>query len=99
MPPSKEKRSHRHFIYSGTSEYVSCLIIIAKQIMQDRYHAFMRMVREWQHVRLLKRMGRGHAKSGVRGTKEGDCAVICPACPIPSINLPLDWQERPESEQ
>ncbi|KAH9479046.1 hypothetical protein JR316_0007621 [Psilocybe cubensis] len=65
----------------------------------DRYPVFMRIVREWRHVRLLKRMGRGHAESGVQGTKEGECAVLCPACPHPGINIPEDWKERPESEQ
>ncbi|KAH9478096.1 hypothetical protein JR316_0010334 [Psilocybe cubensis] len=38
----------------------------------DRYPVFMRIVREWRHIRLLKRMGRGHAESGVKGTKEGE---------------------------
>ena len=57
------------------------------------------MVREWRHVRLLKRMGRGHAESGVKGTREGECAVLCPACPIPGVNLPSDWKDRPDSEQ
>jgi hypothetical protein len=57
------------------------------------------MVREWRHVWLLKRMGRGHNPSGVRGTEEGKCAVFCPACPRPGINLPADWKERPEGQQ
>lgn len=56
-------------------------------------------MREWRHVRLLKRMGRGHSASGVKGTAEGELAVQCPACPIPQINLPPDWAQRPESEQ
>ncbi|KAF8176561.1 hypothetical protein BJ912DRAFT_1024344 [Pholiota molesta] len=65
----------------------------------DRYHVFLRIVREWRHVRLLKRMGRGHSSSGVKGTKEGECAVLCPACPLPDINLPPDWKTRPQSDQ
>ncbi|KAF9545568.1 hypothetical protein CPC08DRAFT_769836 [Agrocybe pediades] len=65
----------------------------------DRYHVFLRVVREWRHIRLLKRMARGHAASGVRGTAEGECAVICPACPHPGINLPPDWRQRPEKDQ
>ncbi|KAF9463104.1 hypothetical protein BDZ94DRAFT_1193298 [Collybia nuda] len=60
-----------------------------------RYVAFMRMVREWRHLTLLKRFGRGHDPSGVRGTKKGECAVICPACPQPGRNLPLDWEDAP----
>ncbi|KJA17059.1 hypothetical protein HYPSUDRAFT_70954 [Hypholoma sublateritium FD-334 SS-4] len=65
----------------------------------DRYHVFLRVVREWRHLRLLKRMGRGHSETGVVGTKEGECAVLCPACPLPGINLPDDWRSWPESEQ
>ena len=57
------------------------------------------MIREWRHIRLLKRSGWGHDPSGSRGTKEGECAVLCPACPIPGINLPPDWKERPTTKQ
>ena len=57
------------------------------------------MMREWRHVRLLKRMGRGHSESGVRGTQEGELAVLCPACPIPEINLPPNWKTMPPSDQ
>lgn len=66
---------------------------------QDRYHALLRIVRKWRHVRLLKRMGRGHSTSGVKGTKEGECAVLCPACPIPGVNLPSGWKEHLLSKQ
>lgn len=54
------------------------------------------MIREWRHIRLLKRSGRGHDPSGSKGTKEGECAVLCPACPIPGINLPLNWKDSTE---
>lgn len=47
----------------------------------------MRMVHEWRHLRQLKRGGRGHEASGPSGTKQGECAVKCPACPWPGINL------------
>ncbi|KAJ8694301.1 hypothetical protein PTI98_009225 [Pleurotus ostreatus] len=59
----------------------------------DRYSAFMRIVREWRHIRLLKRSGRGHEPSGVSGTIEGECAVLCPACPHPGKNLPANWEK------
>ncbi|KAG9218385.1 hypothetical protein CCMSSC00406_0007244 [Pleurotus cornucopiae] len=65
----------------------------------DRYSAFMRIVREWRHIRLMKRMGRGHESSGVSGTNEGECAVLCPACPQPEKNLPSSWKEANESQQ
>ncbi|KAJ8701131.1 hypothetical protein PTI98_002092 [Pleurotus ostreatus] len=65
------------------------------QILPDRYTAFMRIVREWRHIRLLKRAGRGHEPGGVLGTAEGSCAVLCPACPHPGKNLPPNWQAVP----
>ncbi|KAF8884033.1 hypothetical protein BD779DRAFT_1538459 [Infundibulicybe gibba] len=58
----------------------------------DRYEAFLRMVHEWRHLKMLKRFGRGHDPSGVSGTHEGELAVLCPACPHPSKNLPVDWE-------
>ncbi|KAJ6511744.1 hypothetical protein DFH09DRAFT_1251570 [Mycena vulgaris] len=45
----------------------------------NRYHAFLRMNREWSHLMRLKRAGRGHDPAGVEGTK-------------PGVNLPEDWQ-------
>ncbi|KAJ2912610.1 hypothetical protein MD484_g7802, partial [Candolleomyces efflorescens] len=65
----------------------------------DRYKAWLRMVREWRHVRLLKRMGRGHDPSGVAGTSPGELAVLCPACPYPDINLPGDYDQLPAGDQ
>ncbi|KAF9470113.1 hypothetical protein BDN70DRAFT_763808, partial [Pholiota conissans] len=65
--------------------------ILIPPIVQDRYHVFLRIIREWRHVRMLKRAGRGHSASGVKGTSSGECAVLCPACPLPGINLPDNW--------
>ena len=50
------------------------------------------MLREWRHLRLLKRGGRAHDPTGVEGTAPGELAVLCPACPRPNINLPVDWK-------
>ncbi len=71
----------------------------SNNILKDRYSAFMRIVREWRHIRLMKRMGRGHESSGVSGTNEGECAVLCPACPQPEKNLPPNWKEEDESQR
>ena len=32
-------------------------------------------------------------------TKEGECAVLCPACPQPGKNLPDGWKDAPESQK
>ena len=66
---------------------------------QDRYLAFLRMVHEWRHLNMLRRAGRGHDPAGVAATAEGKCAVLCPACPHPDINMPDGWEEVPEEKQ
>lgn len=35
---------------------------------------------------------RSYDSSGVEGTSPGELAVLCPACPLPSINLPTNWR-------
>ncbi|KAJ7890976.1 hypothetical protein B0H14DRAFT_3428848 [Mycena olivaceomarginata] len=70
-----------------------------QKLEKDRYHEFLRMTREWRHVRMLKRAGRGHDPAGVANTKPGECALLCPACPQPGKNLPANWQEAPENKQ
>jgi hypothetical protein len=48
---------------------------------------------------MLKRSGRGHDPNGVAATQQGECAVLCPACPQPGMNLLDDWQDAPEDKQ
>ncbi|KAJ7715471.1 hypothetical protein B0H16DRAFT_1741912 [Mycena metata] len=67
--------------------------------VRDRYDEFLRMTREWQHLQMLKRAGRGHDSSGVEGTGPGECALLCPACPHPGKNLPPDWEEVPPEKK
>ena len=57
------------------------------------------MTREWAHLKMLKRAGRGHDPGGVNATAEGECAILCPACPHPGKNLPLNWRDVPEDRQ
>lgn len=57
------------------------------------------MIRQWRHLILLKWMGRGHDPAGVKGTREGECAVLCPACPHPGKNLPDGWEDADEDTQ
>ncbi|KAJ7269976.1 hypothetical protein B0H12DRAFT_999151, partial [Mycena haematopus] len=56
--------------------------------VRDRYDELIRMTRQWRHLQMLKRTGRGHDPSGVEATKAGECAVLCPACPQPGKNPP-----------
>ena len=59
----------------------------------------MIMIREWRHLKMLKRAGRGHDTAGVSGTQPGGLAVICPACPLPGINLPSGWEPVPDRDR
>ncbi|KAG9217985.1 hypothetical protein CCMSSC00406_0009805 [Pleurotus cornucopiae] len=77
---------------------LTCLTNNLGEPQPDRYNIFMRIVRQWHHIRMLKRSGRGHALDGVAGTSEGECAVLCPACPHPGKNLPMDWKAAPPSK-
>ena len=60
--------------------------------LQRQYVQFLRVVRWWRHLKMLKRAGRGHHPQGPNGTTSGGLAVICPACPQPGSNLPLGWE-------
>ncbi|KAJ7817572.1 hypothetical protein B0H13DRAFT_2379555 [Mycena leptocephala] len=61
--------------------------------MKDRYKSFMRIMREWRHLVMLKRAARGNdGKRKVAQTLPGELAVTCPACPQPGVNLPADWE-------
>ena len=50
------------------------------------------MLRVWRHLHLLKRGGRAYDPTGANGTAPGELAVLCPACPYPDINLPINWR-------
>ncbi|KAG2353921.1 hypothetical protein BDR07DRAFT_1454304 [Suillus spraguei] len=45
---------------------------------KDRYEAFMCMVHEFWHVKMLKRGGRGHDPSGIVAMQQGECARLAP---------------------
>ncbi|KAJ6458767.1 hypothetical protein C8R45DRAFT_1183359 [Mycena sanguinolenta] len=58
-----------------------------------RYHAWLRMCREYRHLLMLLRAGRAHEAGGVLATAPGELAVRCPCYPDPNVNLPDDWEE------
>ncbi|KAK7022540.1 hypothetical protein R3P38DRAFT_3539761 [Favolaschia claudopus] len=66
---------------------------------KNRYHEFMRMTREWRNIQMLKRAARGHDPAGISATMPGECALLCPACPHPGLNLPPDWMSVAEDKQ
>ncbi|KAF8138624.1 hypothetical protein EV363DRAFT_1394065 [Boletus edulis] len=66
---------------------------------KDRYDQFLRVVREWRHLKMLKRSGQAHRSDAAAEIQEGELAVLCPACPQPGKNLPSGWQETPVEKQ
>ncbi|KDR64862.1 hypothetical protein GALMADRAFT_82591, partial [Galerina marginata CBS 339.88] len=62
----------------------------------SKYRSLLRMGIQWRHLKLMKRGGRGHDETGVKGTKDGELAVVCPSCPHPGINLPVGWESAPD---
>ena len=56
------------------------------------------MIREWRHLKMLKRSGYGHLKDDLE-TQSHSCALLCPACPHPGINLPLNWEDTPKEKR
>ncbi|THU93004.1 hypothetical protein K435DRAFT_671013, partial [Dendrothele bispora CBS 962.96] len=70
-------------------------------VVKRRYYAFLRVMRLWRHIRMLKRSGMGvGGLSGdlfrtVEQTSPGELVVKCIACPIPEVNLPKGWQNAP----
>ncbi|KAJ6511876.1 hypothetical protein C8R47DRAFT_1173309 [Mycena vitilis] len=66
----------------------------------ERYKAFMRIMREWRHLLMLKRAGRGNDGDRlVAETRPGELAVVCPACPQPGVNLPDGWESATEEDR
>ncbi|KAJ7047950.1 hypothetical protein C8F04DRAFT_1172413 [Mycena alexandri] len=65
----------------------------------NRYQVFLRMARQYRHLLMLKRAGRGHDRTGVWGTGAGELAVDCPVCPNPKVNLPEGWENAPPEDQ
>lgn len=59
---------------------------------QDRQSAFVRMVRQFRHLTMVKRAARAFDPSGIDATSPGELAITCPACPQPGINLPVGWE-------
>ncbi|KAF8065132.1 hypothetical protein FPV67DRAFT_1419442 [Lyophyllum atratum] len=68
-------------------------------VPRDRYDEFMWMVRQWRHLKMLKRAAIGNEPDGIIATRPGQCAVSCPACPQPGINLPPNWEMAPEDKK
>ncbi|KAJ7190917.1 hypothetical protein GGX14DRAFT_537939 [Mycena pura] len=76
----------------------------------DRLEQFTLITREYRHLQMCKRGGRGHdglgiprlgsldttdLLYGIDATQPGELAIPCRACPNPGINLPEGWEKAP----
>ena len=50
-----------------------------------------RCVRQWRHIKDIKRGAAGHTSTAVDDLADGALAIECPACPHPGRNLPPEW--------
>jgi hypothetical protein len=57
------------------------------------------MVQQYRHLKMLKRAMQAYDPGGISATKAGKCAVLCPACPHPGLNLDPDWKSQPPERQ
>lgn len=69
--------------------------IIVLTYLKNRLPQWMLIIREWRHIKMTKRAGRGHDPSGIEGTPLGGLSIPCRSCPQPEINLPAGWEDSP----
>lgn len=70
------------------------MVCANNRMFQTRYKEFLRMTRQYRHLMMLKRKGVALAVGKLQSIKQGDLALVCPACPHPGINLPDNWETR-----
>ena len=72
--------------------YFSHRVEYQLKFSKDQYKAFLQTLHMWWHLRMLKHGGRSYDSAGIDGTLLGELAILCLACPIPSVNLPPNWK-------
>lgn len=53
----------------------------------------MIIVRQYRHVKIIKRFRLAYAPDGLETAEPGSAAVVCAACPHPGLNLPEGWEQ------
>ncbi|KAL0563618.1 hypothetical protein V5O48_018447, partial [Marasmius crinis-equi] len=62
-------------------------------VPKSRYRQLLRAIRQWRHLKLLMRAGKGQSDaSKFDDEPESSLTLKCPSCPHPGINLPVGWQ-------
>ena len=81
--------------YGSSKPKVGCLFSVTRLTTHPRqkyrYHEMSRCVRQWRHLKDIKRGGAGHTLDQISELSDGSLAIECPACPHPGRNLPAGW--------
>ena len=56
-------------------------------------------VRQWRHLKQVKRGGGAHTPKPLESVPPGAFALECPACPHPGRNLPTNWEMAPDHKK
>jgi hypothetical protein len=82
------------------SYIVHALIVRADlQAQHSLSYPLSLVMSQYRHIKMCRRAGRGTDPLGVKGTRPGGLAIMCPACPQPGYNLPLDLSHIPKSKR
>ncbi|KAJ7900452.1 hypothetical protein B0H13DRAFT_1883534 [Mycena leptocephala] len=61
------------------------------------YHFYQSLARQTDNLGLKPpKFGNGATRAG---TRPGECALLCPACPQPGKNLPENWKDVPDDQK
>ncbi|KAJ7576758.1 hypothetical protein C8J56DRAFT_899390 [Mycena floridula] len=87
----------------STYEYYKCLQHLTDntetEIPKPRYKTLLRVLRQYRHLKLMKRAGCGNIPDGIATIGLGELALICWACPNPGVNIAPNWKEVTPKEQ
>ncbi|KAL1724984.1 hypothetical protein EV714DRAFT_277963 [Schizophyllum commune] len=68
--------------------------------IKKRYRSFLRCVRIWRYLKMLKRSGRANDQDRrPSDVRPGELGLSCPACPRPGVNLPSGWENAPREKR
>ena len=57
-----------------------------------------RCIRQWRHLKDIKRGAAGHTSVAIDSLGDGALTIECPACPHPGRNLPRGWENAAEDK-
>ncbi|KIJ32280.1 hypothetical protein M422DRAFT_52965 [Sphaerobolus stellatus SS14] len=89
---------------SAAYGYVETLQLLTNDVAMDgvpeRYQEFLNIIRFWIHLQVEKRSGKPLGIiSRIPKSHHNSVAVLCPACPQPTINMAPNWEEEAEDKR